>query len=218
MSANQLDMSNTQIYQAVGVLGGLISIDGDEYSIVVDGHSYKINIKRKMKPLLRNGETAYLKAYPDFINGSLEFFVLHPVRPVVAAQLKLNLFSLKGCWEERNGSLFLAVYRNEMPGKTLGNFYSSVNLIPLDWQNTNPPVDGKYWEMMATLKGNGFVVSQILGLGEPPIKGDPTANMPIEIFAPAKVLEPSKTKAAIAKKKRLNSRKKKEAKVLVVVV
>jgi hypothetical protein len=214
MSTIQID-TDTQIYQAIGLLGGLIVVDGDDFSVVIGGDSYKINVKRRAKKCLSNGQVAYLKAYPDFVDGSLTFFVLHAVQPEAVIEQDVNVFSLKGCWEEVDGFPRLAVYRNEMRGKTLDNFRNLVSIIPLDWQNTSPPADGKFWQMKATLKGNGFVVSQILGLGEPPKRGDHSIISVIETPEAIKstVVEPAK--AANTKKKRWNSRKKKEVKVLM---
>jgi hypothetical protein len=162
--------TNTRIYQAIGILGGTVVIEGDECFFQVGDNLYKIKARKKIRSGLRHGETAYFRVYPHFIDGNVSFTLIYRVRLKGCKIPDVNVFTLKGCWEEFNSIPRFVVYRNEKIGKTLDHSCHQPSALPLDWGSTLPSSDGSFWEIKAILEGDNFCVSQILGLGEPPVK------------------------------------------------
>jgi hypothetical protein len=73
-------------------------------------------------------------------------------------------YNLKGCWETRRGLPRFMVYRNIVPSR-----HARAVLLTLVWDDA-PVADGQYWELVAELVEDSFVVLQAIGPFDPPQK------------------------------------------------
>jgi hypothetical protein len=86
--------------------------------------------------------------------------------------------NLKGCWEERQGSPYVVVYRNSLENPTDKVLRI---LVPVTWENP-PPIDCQFWELRVEVRGGELTVTQAQGPYPPP----PKATEFIPPTAPAK--------------------------------
>jgi hypothetical protein len=105
--------------------------------------------------------------------------------------------NLKGCWEERQGSPYVVVYRNCLENPTDKVLRI---LVPVTWENP-PPIDCQFWELRVEVRGGELTVTQAEDPFEPPPKAtefipppapakpEPTAAQPVPPILPLTIEE-----------------------------
>jgi hypothetical protein len=174
------------IYQAIGVIAGLISIKDSEHTLTIHGYTYKLCGKRRTLRELQHEKIQALRVYPDIDQDTLIFNVLSIVNPVDCCRgarqfltfyNQLRVFSLKGCWESRTkGSRFI-VYRNKTHGRNRKVLWKGLpeTVLNITWPDA-PPADGQFYELTAYLERDSFVVREVIRSGEAPQKLDISAR------------------------------------------
>jgi hypothetical protein len=152
--------AKTQIYQAIGVVTGVLNIsDSKNRTLSVGEHTYPVSVATRAFWKHEPGEIKSFLAYPSIIDGKLGFILLW----VKSQAPETHIFTLKGCWEEEENQAHLKIYRNQISSD--GNFTP----LSLTWDKC-PPADGQYWEIEAELCGDSFNVVSVIGPFDPPQK------------------------------------------------
>jgi hypothetical protein len=149
-----------QIYQAIGVVTGILNIsDSKKPTLLIGEHTYRVLVNQRAFWKHQPGESKSFLTYPKVIDGKLGFALLW----VKSQSPETNIFTLSGCWEEEDNQSHLKIYRNQISSN--GNSTS----LPLIWDDC-PSADGQYWEIEAELCGDSFRVVSAIGPFDPPQK------------------------------------------------
>jgi hypothetical protein len=152
--------AKAQIYQAIGVVTGVLNISNSKKpTLLIEEHTYRVSVNQRAFWKHQPGESKSFLAYPKIIDGKLGFILLW----VKSQAPETHIFTLKGCWEEKENQAHLKIYRNQISSN--GNFTS----LPLIWDDC-PSADGQYWEIEAELRGDSFHVISAIGPFDPPQK------------------------------------------------
>jgi hypothetical protein len=152
--------AKAQIYQAIGVVTGVLNISNiKKPTLLIEEHTYRVSVDPRAFWKHQPGESKSFLTYPKIIDGKLGFALLW----VKTQPPSSHIFTLKGCWEEKDNQSHLKIYRNQISSN--GNFTS----LPLTWDNC-PSADGQYWEIEAELFGDSFHVISAIGPFDPPQK------------------------------------------------
>jgi hypothetical protein len=166
-------------YQAIGTLTGIFNITDTEQTVSVGGEAYNFLARPKTLEKLRSSETQTqtFRVYPkNNESGELVLSIVRLLKPdqKLSEEEEAQVFSLRGCWEIYNEFPCLVIHRNlDSNAKSRRRYLTELQTaLTLDWQNAPSP-DGQFWHLKALLKGGAFVVTQVLGLSEPPKKLEP---------------------------------------------
>jgi hypothetical protein len=152
--------AKAQIYQAIGVVTGVLNISNSKKpTLLIEEHTYRVSVNQRAFWKHQPGESKSFLAYPKIMDGKLGFILLW----VKSQAPETHIFTLKGCWEEKENQAHLKIYRNQISSN--GNFTS----LPLIWDDC-PSADGQYWEIEAELRGDSFHVISAIGPFDPPQK------------------------------------------------
>jgi hypothetical protein len=177
--------AKTQIYQAIGVVTGVLNIsDSKNRTLSVGEHTYRVSVNQRAFWKHEPGEIKSFLAYPSVTDGKLGFILLW----VKSQAPETNIFTLKGCWEDEENQAHLKIYRNQISFD--GNFTS----LSLTWEHC-PPADGQYWEIEAELCGDSFQVISAIGPFDPPQKHLKQVKK-VESDLPRPTLKGDRTKAS----------------------
>ena len=149
-----------RIYQAIGVVEGILEIDDLRGSLFIGETVYPTTFSNKVRLKHQPGVSQHFKVYPNIRDGQLAFKLIYVLGTVP------TVFKLNGCWEIHEDEPRFVIYRNKQVIKN-----KSLYTIPLsvDWENA-PPTDGQYWKLEAELTGNRFAVLKADGPFDPPRK------------------------------------------------
>jgi hypothetical protein len=178
MNSNQVvSHPNINFYQAIGVISGVLEVEGNQHTILIEDKKHKILLAKCVRVRIRSGKSEFLKVYPRVSKeGELSFFALYLINPedrgmsteeYLAFLEKEYQFMLRGCWENREDSSKLVVYRNQITIQKVFDGDPPQTILPLDWRNA-PPADGSFWELKADLKDGLLSVVQVMKTGDPP--------------------------------------------------
>jgi hypothetical protein len=171
--------AKAQIYQAIGVVTGVLNISNSKKpTMLIEEHTYRVSVNQRAFWKHQPGESKSFLAYPKIIDGKLGFILLW----VKSQAPETHIFTLKGCWEEKENQAHLKIYRNQISSN--GNFTS----LPLIWDNC-PSADGQYWEIEAELRGDSFHVISAIGPFDPPRKSFGKKSTVIKSNVPRPILK-----------------------------
>ena len=152
-----IDQSKHHIYQAIGIVEGILEINEGQDHLIIEERVYPATTKKKTRLKHLPGQTQNFRVYPNLWERQLAFKVIH------VTDKPPGLFTLKGCWESREDGPRLVVYRNRSGVGAL-----SVP-VTLDWKDAPAP-NGQFWQLVAELSGTQFTVLEAVGPFEPPKK------------------------------------------------
>jgi hypothetical protein len=150
-----------KIYQAIGVVGGILELRQSQYSSLRVGEdTYSVTVSKKVKERHEEGKLEGFRVYPSIIEGKLGFQLL---RMMVEAPERAVMI-LKGCWTIYREEPRLIVYRNNKNS-------DAKTVLELIWEDAPiPTVKRRYWQIAAELKGEKFEVVEAIGPFTPPQK------------------------------------------------
>jgi hypothetical protein len=146
------EVEKVKIYEAFGGISGVLDTTDDHCPVLlVDDLTYPVFLTRIVQKKHQPGVIQHFIAYAKIFNGKLGFTLLS------VSSKPRTTFNLKGCWEVHRGVPQFNVYLNLVPPS-----YSTSSILNLVWDDA-PPADGQYWELVAELRENSFVVLQSIG-------------------------------------------------------
>jgi hypothetical protein len=158
MEDNQI-VEKRKIYQAIGIISGMLVLTESQYSILTIGeHTYTVTVSRNVEEKHEPGQLQSFKVYPTIIEGQLGF----SLREVIKKAPEKAVIFLKGCWTIYREEPRLIIYRNRKGS-------DAKTVLQLIWEEAPvPTVKRRYWEIEAELKGEKFEVIEAIGPFDPP--------------------------------------------------
>ena len=149
-------------YQAFGTIEGVLNYARKHSTVLVGETKFPVvgYIPKRVRQAHLPEKIQRFKVFPVASHGKLGFRILSITE---SSEVGLNL---KGCWEERQGSPYMVVYRNSLENPTDKVLRI---LIPVTWENP-PPTDRQFWELTAEVRGDELTVMQAEGPFNPPRK------------------------------------------------
>ncbi len=155
-----LTIDKPKIYQAVGIISGILELtEGGQSNVLVGEQTYFVTFSPKVREKHQPGQLQNFKIYPAMREKELGF----RLRIVTQTAPREPGIILKGCWETHEEEPRLVIYRNFRTRDT------GITILSLIWEEA-PVADGKYWEIEAKLAGDKFEVVQAIGPFQPPQK------------------------------------------------
>ena len=154
------DQIERHIYQAIGIVEGILEINESHDNLVIGERVYPATSNKKTRLKHLPGRTQNFRVYPNLRDGQLAFRVIN------VTDKTPGIFTLKGCWESREDGPRFVIYRNRS-----GVGAMSIP-VSLDWKDAPAP-NGQYWELVAELSATQFTVLEAVGPFEPPQKAAP---------------------------------------------
>jgi hypothetical protein len=149
-----------KIYQALGIVSGILELTEEHYSSLLIGEqTYFATVSPKVRKKHQPGQVQNFKIYPAIREGKLGF----SLRAVTQKAPREAGILIRGCWEIYGEEPHLVIHRN------LRTRRATPTALPLIWKEA-PVADGQYWEIEAKLKGDKFEVVQAIGPFDAPRK------------------------------------------------
>jgi hypothetical protein len=136
-----------KIYQAIGIISGILELTQSQYSsLTVGDYTYCVIVCWKVKEKHQWGQIQNFKVYPLIIEGKLGF----SLRQVIKKVPEKSVFFLKECWTMYREEPRLNIYRNSRDS-------DAKTVLELIWEEAPiPTIKRRYWEIEAELKGEKF--------------------------------------------------------------
>jgi hypothetical protein len=158
-SATIIETEKVKFYEAFGGISGILDIsDPQKLVVLVEDRIYPVFATNKVLEQHQPGVVQNFYVHLGYIRDELGFVLL------CVKEKARTTYNLKGCWETRRGLPKFMVYRNIVPSR-----HARAVLLTLVWDDA-PVADGQYWELVAELIGDSFVVLQAIGPFDPPQK------------------------------------------------
>jgi hypothetical protein len=149
-----------KIYQALGIVSGILELTEDRYSSLLIGEqTYFATVSPKVRGKHQPGQLQNFKIYPAIRKKELGF----SLRLITQKAPRESGIILKGCWEIHEEEPQLVIHRNLRTRRETPTAFSLI------WKES-PVADGQYWEIEAQLKGDKFEVTKAIGPFNPPQK------------------------------------------------
>jgi hypothetical protein len=184
--ATIIEAEKVRFYEGFGGISGILDTsDSEKLVVLVEDRTYPVFATKNALKQHQPGVVQNFNVHLGYIRNELGFVLL------CVKEKARTTYNLKGCWETRRGLPKFMVYRNIVPSR-----HARAVLLTLVW-NDAPVADGQYWELVAELVEDSFVVLQAIGPFTPPQKFFVKRTKAIKSDAPAPVLKSAKTSRAI---------------------
>jgi hypothetical protein len=185
-SAAIIEAEKVKFYEGFGGISGILDTsDSEKLVVLVEDRTYPVFATKKALEQHQPGVVQNFNVHLGYIRDELGFVLL------CVKEKARTTYNLKGCWETRRGLPKFMVYRNVVPSR-----HARAVLLTLVWDDA-PVADGQYWELVAELVEDSFVVLQAIGPFAPPRKFFVKKTKEIKSDAPPPVLKSAKTSRAI---------------------
>jgi hypothetical protein len=184
--ATIIEAEKVRFYEGFGGISGILDTsDSEKLVVLVEDRTYPVFATKNALKQHQPGVVQNFNVHLGYIRNELGFVLL------CVKEKARTTYNLKGCWETRRGLPKFMVYRNIVPSR-----HARAVLLTLVWDDA-PVADGQYWELVAELVEDSFVVLQAIGPFTPPQKFFVKKTKAIKSDAPAPVLKSAKTSMAI---------------------
>jgi hypothetical protein len=181
-----IEAEKVRFYEGFGGISGILDTsDSEKLVVLVEDRTYPVFATKNALKQHQPGVVQNFNVHLGYIRNELGFVLL------CVKEKARTTYNLKGCWETRRGLPKFMVYRNIVPSR-----HARAVLLTLVWDDA-PVADGQYWELVAELVEDSFVVLQAIGPFTPPQKFFVKKTKAIKSDAPAPVLKSAKTSRAI---------------------
>jgi hypothetical protein len=184
-SATIIEAEKVKFYEGFGGISGILDTsDSEKLVVLVEDRTYPVFATKKALEQHQPGVVQNFNVHLGYIRDELGFVLLCVKEKARAT------YNLKGCWETRRGLSKFMVYRNVVPSR-----HARAVLLTLVWDDA-PVADGQYWELVAELVEDSFVVLQAIGPFTPPQKFFVKKTKVIKSDVPPPVPKSAKTSIA----------------------
>jgi hypothetical protein len=158
-SAATIEAEKVKFYEGFGGISGILDTsDSEKLVVLVEDRTYPVFATKNALKQHQPGVVQHFNVHLQYIRDGLGFVLL------CVKEKARTTYNLKGCWETRRGLPKFMIYRNLSPSR-----HEGAVLLTLVWDDA-PVADGQYWEIVAELIGDSFVVLQAIGPFDPPQK------------------------------------------------
>jgi hypothetical protein len=181
-SATIIEAEKVRFYEGFGGISGILDTsDSEKLVVLVGDRTYPVFATKKALEQHQPGVVQNFNVHLGYIRDELGFVLL------CVKEKARTTYNLKGCWETRRGLPRFMVYRNIVPSR-----HARAVLLTLVWDDA-PVADGQYWELVAELVEDSFVVLQAIGPFTPPQKFFVKKTKAIKSELPSPTLKSAKT-------------------------
>jgi hypothetical protein len=181
-SAAIIEAEKVKFYEGFGGVSGILdTTDSEKLVLLVEDRTYPVFATKNVFKQHQLEVVQNFNVHLGYIRDELGFVLL------CVKEKARTTYNLKGCWETRQGLPKFMVYRNIVPSR-----HARAVVLTLVWDDA-PVADGQYWELVAELIGDSFVVLQAIGPFTPPQKFFVKKTKAIKSDAPPPVLKSAKT-------------------------
>jgi hypothetical protein len=185
-SATIIEAEKVKFYEGFGGISGILDTSDPQKLVVrIEDRIYPAFATKNALKQYQPGVIQHFNVHLQYIRDGLGFVLL------CVKEKARTTYNLKGCWETRRGLPKFMIYRNLSPSR-----HEGAVLLTLVWDDA-PVADGQYWEIVAELIGDSFVVLQAIGPFTPPQKFFVKKTKAIKSDAPPPILKSAKTSRAI---------------------